>query len=84
MSQLMITEEQQRFLDESREPVEIVDRSGRLLTKLKVSHGFSDAELDEAVRAARNFVHSGTLRELLDRYKATSVSVLVVYIAMLA
>ena len=73
MSQLMITEEQQRILDESREPVEVVDRSGRLLTKLKISHGFSEAELDEAVQAARNFVPAGTLRELLDRLKAKTV-----------
>ncbi len=73
MSQLMITEEQQRILDESSEPVEVVDRSGRLLTKLKISHGFSEAELDEAVEAAKNFVPAGTLRELLDRLKAKIV-----------
>ena len=69
MSQLMITEEQQRFLDESREAVDVVDRSGRLLTKLKVRHGFSESELDEAVRAAKNFVSAGTLEELLARLK---------------
>ena len=74
MSQLMITEEQQRFLDESSEPVEIVDRSGQLLTKLKVRHGFSKSELDEAVLAAKNFVPAGTLEALLDRLKATRVS----------
>ena len=74
MSQLMSTEEQQRILDESREPVEVVDRSGRLLTKLKVSHGFREAELDEAVQAAKNFVPAGTLRELLDRLKAKTMA----------
>ena len=43
------------------------------MTKLKISHGFSEAELDEAVQAARNFVPAGTLRELLDRLKAKTV-----------
>ncbi len=71
MSQLMITEEQQRILDESQEPVDVVDRSGRLLAKLKVKHGFSEVDLDEAVLAARNFVPAGTLENLLERLKAT-------------
>ncbi len=74
MSQLMITEEQQRFLDESREPVDVVDRSGRLLTKLKVRHGFSESQLDEAVQVAKNFVPAGTLEALLQRLKATCVA----------
>ena len=74
MSRLMITEEQQRFLDDSSEPVEIVDRSGRLLTKVKFPIGFSAVELDEAAQAARSFVPSGTLRGLLDRLGTTSVS----------
>lgn len=70
MSQLMITEEQQRFLDESREPVEIVDRAGRVLTRLV--HGFNEHELDEAVAATTNFVSVGELRETLDRLKSRS------------
>lgn len=69
MSQLMITEEQQRFLDESKEPVEIVDRTGRVLTC--VVHGFSRQELEETVMAAKNFVSTGTLRDSIDRLKAS-------------
>ena len=70
MSQLMITEDQQRFLNESSEPVEIVDRTGRVLTR--VVHGFSQCELDEAVRSRETFVPVGTLREAIDTLKSMS------------
>lgn len=68
MTQLMMTDEQQRLLDESRDIVEIVDRTGRLLTR--VIGGFTESELDEAAVAAREFQSVGTLQSLLDRLKA--------------
>jgi predicted HAD superfamily phosphohydrolase len=69
MIQLVLTEEQQRFIAESKEPVEIVGRSGQVLTT--VIHGYTESELREVAEAAKNFVPSGTLRELLDRLKLT-------------
>lgn len=67
MIQLVLTEEQQRLLADSKEPVEIVGRSGEVLTT--VVHGFTESELREAADEAENFVPVGTLRELLDRLK---------------
>lgn len=69
MIQLVLTEDQQRLIAESKEPVEIVGRSGQVLTT--VVHGYTESELREVAEAARNFVPSGTLRELLDRLKAS-------------
>ena len=69
MTQLMMTDEQQRLLDESRDIIEIVDRTGRLLAS--VIPGFTESELDEAAAAAREFQAVGTLQSLLDRLKAS-------------
>ena len=68
MIQLILTEQQQRLLDESCEPVQIVDRSGAVLTT--VGHGFTDAELDRIAEEARHFQPAASsLRELLDRFQ---------------
>ncbi len=67
MIQLVLTEDQQRLIAESKEPVEIVGRAGRVLTT--VIHGYTESELREVADEARNFVPVGTLRDLLDRLK---------------
>ena len=69
MIQLILTEEQQRLLDESREPVQIVSRSGGILTT--VGHGLTDADLDRIAQDSRDFhPAAATLSELVDRLKS--------------
>lgn len=68
MIQLILTEEQQRLLDESREPVQIMSRSGGVLTT--VGHGLSEADLDRIAQDSRHFQPAAaTLGELVDRLK---------------
>ncbi len=69
MIQLVLTEEQQRLISESTEPVEIVGPSGRVLAT--VLHGYTESELREVAEEARSFTPVGTLRELLDRLKSS-------------
>jgi hypothetical protein len=69
MIQIILTEQQQRLLDESSEPVQIMDRSGVVLTT--VGHGFTEAELDRIAEEARHFQPAAaSLRELLDRFQS--------------
>lgn len=53
MIQLILTEEQQRLLDQSIVPVQVVDRTGRLLASVAVE--VSEEELAEAHRIAAEF-----------------------------
>lgn len=53
MIQLILTEEQQRLLDQSNEPVQVVDRTGRLLASVPVEA--SEEELAEAHQIAAEF-----------------------------
>ena len=53
MIQLILTEEQQRILDQSVEPVRVVDRTGRLLVSVSVE--VTEEELAEAHRIAAGF-----------------------------
>ncbi len=69
MIQLVLTEDQQRLIAESTEPVEIIGPSGRVLTT--VLHGYAESELREFADEARGFTPVGTLRELLDRMKSS-------------
>ena len=68
MIQLMLTEEQHRVIDESSEPVPIVDLSGRVFAT--AMHGFTESEMKAIAEDARNFQPMGTLREHLDRLSA--------------
>ena len=65
MIQIALTLEQQRQLDESREPVEIVDQHGRVITH--VHEGWTDAEVAEALLREQEFGTAGTLDELVAR-----------------
>ncbi len=51
MMQLILTEEQQRILDESDEPVQVMDRTGRLLASVSIEA--TEAEIAEAHRIAK-------------------------------
>ncbi len=53
MIQIILTEEQQRLLDQSIVPVQVVDRTGRLLASVAVD--VSEEELAEAHRIAAEF-----------------------------
>ena len=69
MIQLILTEEQQRLLDESSEPVQILSRRGGILTT--VGHGLSDVDLDRIAQDSRDFhPAAATLSELVDRLKS--------------
>ena len=69
MIQLILTEEQQRLLDESSEPVQIMSRNGGVLTT--VGHGLTDADLDRIAQDSRDFhPAAATLSELVDRLKS--------------
>ncbi len=68
MIQMILTEEQQRLLTETREPVEIVDRSGRHLTTVK--EGWTDAEVIEVLTRSRSSGDGGMLSDLVHRLKA--------------
>ena len=50
MIQLILTEEQQRILDQSDELVQVVDRTGRLLVSVSIKA--TEAEIAEAHRVA--------------------------------
>lgn len=70
MIQLILTEDQQRLLDESREPVQIMSRSGGVLTT--VGHGLSDADLRRIAQDSLQFhPAAATLTELVDRLKTS-------------
>ncbi len=68
MIQMILTEEQQRLLTETREPVEIVDRYGRHLTTVK--EGWTDAEVIEVLTRSRSSGDGGMLSDLVHRLKA--------------
>ena len=69
MIQMVLTEDQHRFLAEAQEPVEIVDRRGRKLTRVQPS--YSDAEAAELFRKARESGLGGSPRETIERLKLT-------------
>ena len=63
MIQMILTEEQQQLLTESKESVEIVDRSGRRLTTIRA--GLTDAEVVEILTRSRSSGDAGTLSGLV-------------------
>lgn len=67
MIQLILTEEQQRLLDQSSEPVQILDRSGRVLSK--IGSWFSEAEIATAKKRSENFQPAGTFGDLLEKLR---------------
>ncbi len=67
MIQMILTEEQQRLLTESHEPVEIVDRAGRRLTTVK--QGWTDAEVIEVLTHSRASGEGGSHSDLVQRLK---------------
>ena len=52
MIQMVLTEEQQQLLSSATEPVEILDRRGRVLTRVRTS--WTDAEIAEALSRSHN------------------------------
>lgn len=69
MIQLILTEEQQRLLDESSEPVQILSRRGGVLTT--VGHGLSHDDLDHIAQDSLHFQPAAaTLNELVDRLQS--------------
>ena len=69
MVQMILTDEQLKFLAETREPVEIIDRAGRILTRIKPA--WTEAEVAEAVRKAKESGLGGSPREALEHLKLT-------------
>ena len=68
MIQLTLTEEQQAILSASRELVEIVDRRGRILTRVKSN--WTDEEIDEILRkGAESGIATESLFELTERLR---------------
>ena len=68
MIQMILSEEQQQLLTGAQEPVEIVDRRGRLLTR--VQSGWTDAEIAEALlKAHESGLASETFSETVARLK---------------
>lgn len=65
MIQIALTPDQQRQLDQSDEPVEIVDQHGRVITRLL--DGWTDAEVAEALLRVQESGTAGTLDELVAR-----------------
>ena len=61
MIQIMLTPEQQRLLAEAREPVEIVDGRGRILSRIRRS--WTDAEISEALQKSHESGLGGSLSE---------------------
>ncbi len=65
MIQIALTPDQQRQLDQSVEPVEIVDQHGRVITR--VQDGWTDAEVADALLRVQEDGIGGTLDELVAR-----------------
>ena len=65
MIQLILTEEQQRVINEAENAVEILDRSGLVLAT--VTHGFNAEEIAWAKERMKNYQPTGTFRQLIDR-----------------
>ena len=67
MIQIVLTPEQNRVLTEAKEPVEIVDGRGRVLSK--VSHGWTESEVTEALTISRQSGDGGSLKDALARLR---------------
>ncbi len=65
MIQIALTPEQQQQLDQSVEPVEIVDQSGSVITR--VQDGWTDAEVADSLMRVQEYSIGGTLDELVAR-----------------
>ena len=63
MIQIVLTPEQNRVLTEAKEPVEIVDGRGRVLSRIR--HGWTDGEVADALLKARESGIGGSLSESL-------------------
>ncbi len=61
MIQIVLTPEQNRVLNQAKEPVEIVDGHGRVLSRIR--HGWTDDEIAEAQLKARESGLGGSLSE---------------------
>ena len=71
MTQLILTEEQQQLLANSTDAIEIVDRGGRVLTRVR--SGWTDAEIAEALLKSAESRPGSTLSDFLDRLLKTPV-----------
>ena len=67
MIQMILTEEQQQILTNAQEPVEILDRRGRVLTRVR--WGWSDAEIAEALERSRNSGPAVPVADFFERLK---------------
>ena len=65
MIQIVLTPEQNRVLSQANEPVEIVDGRGRVLSR--ISDGWTNAEVSDALLNAERSGMGGTLEELVSR-----------------
>ncbi len=64
MSQIIVDDEQAKLIAQSKEPVQVRDRSGRVLGY--VSHGFTEEDIAEARRLAESSEPRYTTKEVLD------------------
>ena len=65
MIQMILTEEQQQLLSNAQEPVEILDRRGRVLTRVRTR--WTEAEINEALEKSRNSGPDVPLSEAITR-----------------
>lgn len=69
MIQVILTPDQQKQIENAKETVEIVDRSGHVFARLEL--GFSASEISEADRRSKNFQSGGEFHDLIQRVDAT-------------
>ena len=67
MIQMILTEEQQQLLSNAQEPVEILDRRGRVLTRVRAR--WTDAEIAEILEKSRNSGPDVPVSEVFDRLR---------------
>ncbi len=67
MIQIVLTPEQNRVLTAAKEPVEIVDGRGRVLSK--IIHGWTESEVAEALAISRQSGDGGSLKDALARLR---------------
>lgn len=67
MIQITLTPEQNRVLTEAKEPVEIVDGRGHVLSK--ISRGWTESEVAEALAISRQSGDGGSLKDALARLR---------------
>ncbi len=67
MIQIVLTPEQNHVLSQAKEPVEIVDGRGRVLSK--INHGWTESEVAEALAISRQSGDGGSLKDALARLR---------------